>query len=58
MVRDFLLVLDRVSKEVGKINKSMTVGSQCLSSVFPSFIEQRHFGSFDKQLDHGSINRS
>ncbi|KAL8204561.1 hypothetical protein R6Q57_010184 [Mikania cordata] len=49
VVRDFLLVLDRVSKEVGKINERTIVGSQSLPSVFPRFNRLQDFGSFDSE---------
>ncbi|KAK1413613.1 hypothetical protein QVD17_35389 [Tagetes erecta] len=46
VVRDFLLVLDRVSKEVRKINERTIVGSQSVAPIFPRFNGQ-DFGSFD-----------
>lgn len=58
VVRDFLSILDRVCKDVGKINERSTVSSarpfpqpvsSSLPPVFPGFIQRRHDGSSDDE---------
>ncbi|KAG6668824.1 formin-like protein 1 [Carya illinoinensis] len=63
VVRDFLSILDRVCKEVGKVNERTIVGSArqfpmpvnpTLPQAFPGFNGRQHYGSSDDETSSSS----